>query len=185
MERVRGVGRDSPWPRCLLPAPSPPPLISPPKKPAKRFQTHLSGPRNSPRLVLPLGCVGALARKCEPTTFSNPPLWRRSSAIFRKPLTSAEEHEPGWGKTRSKKYFPRVMPIKGDARSTTMTLGCSLLTLKIRLSGEEKREIWMDSEKCIYTCVDDTWPGCSIRKIERDWKLAMEYGIFSTVNFEG
>lgn len=32
------------------------------------------------------------------------------------------------------------MPIKGDARSTTMTLGCSLLTLKIRLSGEEKRE---------------------------------------------
>lgn len=77
---------------------------------------------------------------------------RRSSAIFRKPLTSAEEHEPGWGKTRSKKYFPRVMPIKGDARSTTMTLGCSLLTLKIRLSGEKERDLDGFWEMYIYLC---------------------------------
>lgn len=46
----------------------------------------------------------------------------------------------------------------------------------------------MDSAKCIYTCVDDTWPGCSIRKIdcsiEKD-RARLKIGIFSTVNFEG
>lgn len=185
MERVRGVGRDSPWPRCLLPAPLPSPSYLAPEKTGKTFpnpfirSAKLASPRSPPWL-----CRRTREKMRANNVFQPSPL-RRSSAIFRKPLTSAEEHEPGWGKTRSKKYFPRVMPIKGDARLTTMTLGCSLLTLKIRLSGEEKREIWMNSAKCIYTCVDDTWPGCSIRKIERDWKLAVEYGIFSTVNFEG
>lgn len=132
---------------------SPPlPLLSRPRKNRQNVSKPIYPVRETRLASFSPLVVSAHSREnASQQRFPTLPL-RRSSAIFRKPLTSAEEHEPGWGKTRSKKYFPRVMPIKGDARSTTMALGCSLLTLKIRLSGEKERDLDGFWEMYIYLC---------------------------------